>query len=71
MSDEPKRIQLPPDEPGLDEETRARRVVLAKIQRMTPQEFFALAVRAGISNEDGTLTAPYASTEPSAYRPRD
>lgn len=70
MTERPKTIQLPPDEPGLDEETRARRVVLEKMQRMTPQELFDLAVRAGIFKEDGMLTEPYASTEPGAYRPK-
>lgn len=60
-------ITLPPDEPGLDQETRERRVALAKLQQMSLEEARALAVRAGILKEDGTLADIY--SEPSVYRP--
>lgn len=63
------RPSLSPDAPGLDEETRRRRRVLARMRRMTPQEFRAAAIRAGIYTEEGELTEPYRSGEPSACRP--
>ena len=67
-----KWAHLDPDLPGLDEETRFRRRVLAKMRRMTPEEFFQLCVRAGIYTPDGQLTPWYADdTEPSACRPTD
>ncbi len=56
---------------GLDPETRARRIVLVKMQQMSAEEIFQLAVRAGIYNEDGTLTEHYRSDEPSTCRPTD
>lgn len=62
-------VRLDPDAPGLDEETRARRRVLAKIRQMTPDELHRLFVDAGIYTEDGQLAAPYRGDEPSAYRP--
>jgi len=56
----------------LDPETRARRRVLAKMRAMTPAEFFAAAVRAGIYTKSGKLTKPYRDDEnPSACRPTD
>jgi hypothetical protein len=56
----------------LDEETLARRRVLAEMRKMTPAELFALAVRAGIYTKDGKLTPPYRDdAEPSASRPTD
>jgi len=66
------RITLDPDAPGLDEETRRRRRVLAEMQQMSAEEIFQLAVRAGIYTEDGQLTPPYRDdAEPSASRPTD
>ena len=65
-------ITLDPDAPGLDEETRRRRRVLAEMQQMSAEEIFQLAVRAGIYTEDGQLTPPYRDdAEPSASRPTD
>ncbi len=64
-------LELDPEAPGLDEETRRRRRVLARMQQMSPEELFQIAVRAGIYTKDGKLTAPYRSEEPSAYRPTD
>jgi hypothetical protein len=63
-------IPLDPDEPGLDEETHFRRRALAKLEKMSIDERFALAVRAGIYTEDGELTPPYRhDAEPSVCRP--
>ena len=67
-----KRIALDPDAPGLDEDTRQRRQALAEMQKMSVEELFQLAVRAGIYTEDGQLTPPYRDdAEPSASRPTD
>jgi hypothetical protein len=63
---------LDPEAPGLDEMTRRRRRVLAKMEQMSPDALFQLAVRAGIFTEDGQLTPPYRDdAEPSASRPTD
>ena len=64
-------LKLDPEAPGLDEETRRRRRVLAEMQKMSAAELVRSMVRAGIYTEDGELTAPYRSEEPSAYRPTD
>jgi hypothetical protein len=64
-------MKLDPEAPGLDEETRRRRRVLAQMQKMSAQELFRGMVRAGIYTEGGELTAPYRSEEPSAHRPTD
>lgn len=64
-------LQLDPDAPGLDEETRERRRALARMQQMSPAELHRAMVRAGIYTEDGRLTAPYRGNEPSACRPTD
>ena len=74
MSDED--LEEPPDldteAPGLDEDTRARRRILAKLSKLSPREVFELAVRAGIYTPDGKLTPPYRpGAEPSASRPTD
>jgi hypothetical protein len=61
---------LDPEAPGLDEETRFRRRVLQEMQRMTDEERFQLAVRAGILTPDGRLTPPYANPEPYEYGPQ-
>lgn len=72
MSTNGKKPTLDPDAPGLDEETRRRRRVLAEMERFSAEEAFQLMVRAGIYTEDGQLTAPYRSDgEPSACRPTD
>jgi len=44
---------------------------MAAIKPSSPEEIFALAVRAGIYTEDGELTPPYRNDEPSACRPTD
>ncbi|MBK8251745.1 MAG: hypothetical protein IPK82_03645 [Polyangiaceae bacterium] len=63
---------LDAEAPGLDEMTRRRRRVLARMEQMTDAERFALAVSAGIYTSDGQLTAAYrADAEPSASRPTD
>jgi hypothetical protein len=67
-----KKIRLDPNAPGLDEETRERRRVLADMMRMSPRERFELAVRAGILTKGGKLTKHYRDdAEPSASRPTD
>jgi hypothetical protein len=67
-----RKLKLDPNAPGLDEMTRRRRRVLADMQRMSPQQLFQLAVRAGIYTENGNLTKHYKDTaEPSASRPTD
>jgi len=63
---------LDPEAPGLDEETRRRRRILAKMEQMSNEEIFQLCVRAGIYTADGQLTPPYRDdAEPSASRPTD
>lgn len=62
---------LDPEAPGLDEDTRRRRRVLAEMQQMSVEELFQNAVLAGIYTADGQLTAPYRGDEPSAYRNYD
>ncbi len=65
-------ISLDPEAPGLDDETRRRRRVLARMKQMSVAELTALAVEAGIYTEDGQLTPPYRDdAEPSACRPTD
>lgn len=41
------------------------RRVLAKIRGMTPDDVFALSVRVGVHNPDGTLTPEYGGADPS------
>lgn len=62
---------LDPEAPGLDEETRRRRRALARLQQLSDDDFFQFLVRVGIYTEDGQLTPPYRSDEPSASRPTD
>jgi hypothetical protein len=63
---------MDPEKPGLDDETRARRRILQRMDEMTPEELFQIAVRAGIYTPDGQLTPPYRDdAEPSACRPRE
>lgn len=52
-------IQLDPNAPGLDDETRRRRHVLATLQRLSSAEVLELAIRAGIYTREGDLTAEY------------
>jgi hypothetical protein len=67
-----KPVDLDPEAPGLDEDTRFRRRALAKLKQLSPEELFQLAVRAGIYTPDGRLTEPYRpDAEPSASRPTD
>lgn len=66
------RRVLDPDAPGLDEDTRQRRRALAELQKLSAEELFQVAVRAGIYTEDGQLAPPYRDdSEPSACRPTD
>jgi hypothetical protein len=66
------KVTLDPDAPGLDEETRRRRRVLAEMEQMSTEEIFQLMVRAGIYTADGQLTEHYRDdAEPSASRPTD
>jgi hypothetical protein len=63
---------LDPNEPGLDDMTRRRRTALVNMQRMSTEELFRVAVRAGIITRAGKLTKPYRNdAEPSASRPTD
>jgi hypothetical protein len=73
MSDSTKfKPTLDPEAPGLDEDTRARRRSLARMQKLSAEEMFQLMVRAGIYTPDGELTPPYRDDgEPSACRPTD
>ncbi len=71
MSTNGKKPTLDPEAPGLDEETRRRRRVLAEMEQFSAEEMFQLMVRAGIYTPEGELTEPYRSTEPSACRPTD
>ena len=72
MSTNGKLPMLDPEAPGLDEDTRRRRHVLAEMEQMSADELVQLAVRAGILTEDGQLTPPYRdNAEPSACRPTD
>jgi len=65
-------IVLDPEAPGLDEDTRRRRRALAELQKLSLDELFRVAVRAGIYTEDGELTPPYRDdAEPSTCRPID
>jgi len=43
--------------------------VLAQLHALPVEELFQLMVRAGVYTEDGELTAPHCSDEPSASRP--
>jgi hypothetical protein len=61
---------LDPDAPGLDEDTRRRRRVLAEMTKMTPHELLDLAVRAGIFTPEGEFTESYKDNSPSPYRDR-
>lgn len=66
------RISLDPDAPGLDEDTRRRRRALAELQKLSIEELFQVAVRAGVYTKDGELAAPYRDDgEPSGCRPTD
>jgi hypothetical protein len=57
-----ERIALDPEAPGLDEDTRRRRRALVELQRLSVDELFRVAVRAGIYTEDGELTPPTETT---------
>jgi len=71
MSQKPSKIRRESQPSGLDAGTRARRAVLARMSKMSAEELFALAVRAGIYTPQGKLTRPYRDdTAPSACRPR-
>lgn len=62
---------LDPEAPGLDEATRRRRRVLVYLHSLPIDELMKTFVEAGIYTEDGELTEPYRSEEPSATRPTD
>lgn len=53
----------------LDSATLARRAVLSKMEKMTRQELFQLAVRAGIYTSDGKLTPPYRAEDSVGRQP--
>jgi len=56
----------------LDPETRARRRVLASARKMTDEQLFDVAVRAGIYTRKGRLRKPYRDDQnPSECRPTD
>ena len=64
--------KLDPKAPGLDADTRQRRLALTRMQQMSPDELSKLAVRAGIYTKSGKLTKEYRSdAAPSASRPSD
>ena len=44
---------------NIDKETIKRRLILDKLSKMTPDEIFQIAVRAGIYTVDGELTEDY------------
>ena len=44
---------------ALESDARAQQRALARLRRMTADELFQLAVRAGIYTPDGELAAPY------------
>jgi hypothetical protein len=72
MSTNGKAPTLDPEAPGLDEDTRRRRRTLVDLQKLSIDELFQVAVRAGIYTKDGELTPPYRDDgEPSACRPTD
>ncbi len=57
---------------GVDASLAAVRRATAKLGKMSPDEIFSLAVRAGIYTKDGRLTPPYRDDAgPSACRPTD
>lgn len=63
---------LDPDAPGLDDDTRRRRRVLAGMEQMSGDELVALAKDAGILTAEGLLAPQYRDdAEPSASRPTD
>lgn len=63
---------LDPEAPGLDEDTRRRRRVLAAMEQMSPDELVALAKDADILTADGRLAPQYRDdAEPSACRPTE
>lgn len=63
---------LDPEAPGLDEDTRRRRRVLAAMEQMSPDELVILAKDAGILTADGRLAPQYRDdAEPSACRPTE
>lgn len=66
MSQREPKIKLVLSGPGIDAETQERRRVLARMQTMTPDQLFELAVRAGIYTEDGKLTRHYRKSKSSA-----
>lgn len=56
----------------LDEATKERRQVLANMEKMSPDELFQIAVRAGIYTKDGKVEAPYREdAAPSVYQPKE
>ena len=48
-------VAAPPDNPGIE----GLREAMARIEKMTNDEMFALSVRAGIHRPDGRLTPEY------------
>lgn len=72
MSRKTPQSRVAPKGARLDDETRARREVLAQMREMSTAELFDLAVRAGIYTKQGKLPEPYRDdSAPSAARPTD
>lgn len=66
------RSSLDPEAPELDKDTRRRRWALAELQKLSIEELFQVAVRAGIYTPEGQLTSPYRDDgEPSGCGPTD
>jgi hypothetical protein len=58
---------LDPEAPGLDEQTRRRRRVLADMRKMSPEELRDFAKQVGILTPDGSLAERYLDDSPSPY----
>jgi hypothetical protein len=57
---------------GTESELRQRREALLKMQQLSSEQLFALAVRAGIYTAQGDLAEPYRDeNDPSSSRPTD
>lgn len=53
---------------GSAKEAATRKAVLEKLRAMSATDVFAVAVRAGIYDNSGTLEKPYASDAPASQR---
>lgn len=57
-----RKILLPPDEPGLDLETKKRREALKHLQEMTQVEFIELLCQSGSHLPDGSVDPKFEAT---------